>query len=120
MPRAMPPPHQLAPQPMTYLMSMAGPLAPLAGPALRDREPGAGARPVGIERPDPTGTDGFTRTEERIDPPGRDPSARGGGNVRHGAQPRRPRVPPLVPPAKIFKWRLVLFSLFYIRKVKLF
>ena len=29
-------------------------------------------------------------------------------------------VPPLVPPAKIFKWRLVLFSLFYIRKVIFF
>ena len=29
-------------------------------------------------------------------------------------------VPPLVPSAKIFKWRLVFFSLFYIRKVKLF
>ena len=26
-------------------------------------------------------------------------------------------VPPLVPSAKIFKWRLVFFSLFYIRKV---
>ena len=41
-----------------------------------------------------------------------------------GAQWPRPNpgapVPPLVPPAKIFKWRLVFFSLFYIRKVKLF
>ena len=29
-------------------------------------------------------------------------------------------VPPLVPSAQIFKWRLVFSSLFYIRKVKLF
>ena len=44
--------------------------------------------------------------------------------TRTAQAPQRPNpgapVPPLVPPAKIFKWRLVLFSLFYIRKVIFF
>ena len=37
-PRAMSPPHQLH-RPMTYIRPMGGPLAPLAGKALRDRAP---------------------------------------------------------------------------------
>ena len=40
-----------APQPMTYLRPMGGPLAPLAGQVLRDRAPSGSVRRIGNARP---------------------------------------------------------------------